>query len=184
MTDPQDHIREYFLKAKEGDSEAFALIYTEYFTPIWRYILARTKNRQDADELAQDVFVKAYKSMGRFNLRDVSPLAYFYTIARNVVIDWRRKKRDIATDEDILALIPDERDTPIDAAIQSEGKTMVRNALPELTDGVREVIELKFLQELSTEEIAKKLGKSEGAIRQLQMRGLQHLRKILKKHGV
>ena len=183
MTDTDDHIREYFLKAKEGDSEAFAYIYTEYFTPIWRYILTRTKNREDADELTQDVFVKAYKSIERFNLRDVSPLAYFYTIARNVVIDWRRKKRDIATDEELLALVPDDGITPAEWAVQEEGKALLAKALPELTDGVREVIELRFLQELSTEEIAKKLGKSEGAIRQLQMRGLQHLRKILKQHA-
>lgn len=184
MADTDELIRDYFLKAKKGDREAFEYIYKEYFTPIYRYVFSRVKSRADTDDLVQDVFLKAYKSIGRFNLTAVSPLAYFYTIARNVIIDWQRKKRDVVTDEQILDTVPgDDSLDPGKIVIREEQKKVISEALPQLTDGVREVIEMKFLQEFTTQEIAEKLGKTEGAVRQLQMRGLDALREILKKDG-
>ncbi len=182
-TNTEEQIRAYFLAAKGGDQEAFSFIYKEYFTPIYRYVWSRTKSRTDADDLAQEVFLKAYRSLERFNLTAVSPLAYFYTIARNVVIDWQRKKHDIPTEDEILDSIADDSLDPSRIVIQDEQRKIISDALPELTAGVREVIEMKFLQELSTEEVAEKLGKTEGAVRQLQMRGLQALREILKKNN-
>jgi RNA polymerase sigma-70 factor (ECF subfamily) len=86
-------------KAKNGDKEAFASLYTQYFTPLYKYIYFRVPSKATAEDLTQDVFVKAYMALERYSYSGTSPLAYFYTIARNGIIDYRRKKKTARMDE-------------------------------------------------------------------------------------
>ena len=169
--------------AKEGSEEAFGLLYDLYFVPVYRYIYFRVKNRQEAEDLTQAVFVKAFENVGGFEERGRAPLAYFFTAARNTVINYWRKKKE----ESLDALREVQGDTfpatsgdPREAAERSETGNMLRQALKNLTEEQQEVITMRFISELSNKEIAELLGKSEDAIRQLQSRGLRELRKYLK----
>lgn len=161
------------------NSDNFKNVYENYFTPIYRYIYFRVKNREDAEDLTQTVFLKAYGSIPDPQKITDRPLAFFFTIARNAVIDYWRKKKEILVEEDVFDKIPANNLDPQEMAEKTEMETMIRQAIRQLTEKQQEVIILKFINELSNQEISKLLDKSEEAIRQLQCQALKVLRKIL-----
>jgi RNA polymerase sigma-70 factor (ECF subfamily) len=175
-----DDIREVLERAKNGEKEAFSRVYTEYYSPIYKYLFVRTHNKELTEDLTQDVFLKAYKSLSSFKSTGSSPLAYFYTIARNTLIDFRRKRNiDTVTDEDIFERIKDTshdaEKNPEDAAIHSEDSRKIHEYIHKLTEEQREIITLKFMNGLENKEIAEITGKTEAAIRQMQVRALRTL---------
>lgn len=175
-------IQDILTKAKNGDSAAFALLYKEYYVPIYRYIHLRTKNREQTEDLTQDVFLKIYRTLGSIDPQVSSPIGYFYTIAKNTLIDFWRKKSTGSTvsDDELMLQVADPTPDALDAASLKEQSSLLYECLDELTEEQREVISLRFIQELSTAEVAAQLGKKETAIRQLQVRGLRTLSKIFK----
>lgn len=178
-TPHMNHIQEILKKAQEGDSEAFSLIYKEYYGPIYRFIYIRTRNRELTEDLSQDVFLKIYKSIGSLNIQEKSPSAYFHMVARNTVIDYWRKKKIVTTSDDVITeSLPDTAPTPIEQAKSTEQIQVIQECLKKLTPDQRDVVTLRFINDLSTKEIAQILGKNETAVRQLQVRALGRLRKL------
>ncbi len=177
MPENPEDLKNLVEKAKDGDKEAFSSLYRLFFTPIYRYIYFRTGSKAEAEDLTQDVFLKAYASLRRYSYSGTSPLAYFYTIARNSVIDYRRKKKMVVADDEELSSIADDRDNPQEQAIKSEDAEIVKKKIVLLPEEQQDVIVLRFIDGLSTKEIATMLAKSEEAVRQLQSRGLKFLRK-------
>ncbi len=174
-------IQDILTRAKAGDSEAFALLYKEYYVPIYRFIHLRIKNKEQTEDLTQDVFLKIYKTIGSIDPSVTSPIGYFYTIARNTLIDhWRKKSTATTSDDELMAGLADETPDAIEMASLKEKSSLLYECLEELTEEQREVISLRFIQELSTAEVAAQLGKKETAVRQLQVRGLRTLSKIFK----
>jgi RNA polymerase sigma-70 factor (ECF subfamily) len=174
-------INEILIRAKSGDSEAFALIYKEYYVPIYRFIHQRTRSKEQTEDLTQDVFLKIYRTIDSIDATVTSPIGYFYTIARNTLIDyWRKKSTGTVSDDELMSEIRDERPSALDNASLKEQSSLLYQCLEELTDEQREVVSLRFIQELTTAEIAAQLGKKETAVRQLQVRGLRTLSKIFK----
>lgn len=169
--------------AQKGDKNAFGELYELYFTPVYRYIYYKTKNSEVCNDLVQDVFTKVYASIGRYSEQRTSPLPFFLTVARNTVIDYWRKKQDVIL-EDSVALfqnLPDTAsDTPELVSIRKEEYSTVQAALNTLQADHKRVIQLRFIDQLSTKEIASMLDKSEEAIRQIQCRALKGLRKTLR----
>lgn len=163
----------------KNDTEAFEHLYKMYFTPIYRYIYFRVKNKEEAENLVQEVFLKAYKSISGLQKTIDRPLAYFFTIARNAVIDHWRKKKEILAEENFFDKIPSDEPSPLKTAEKREIEETTRRAIRQLTEEQQEVVILKFINEMSNQEISKLLNKSEEAIRQLQCRALKALRKIL-----
>lgn len=165
-------------RAKNGDSGAFDELYSRFLTPIYRYVYFRVKRKEDAEDIAQTVFLRAYQSLPRFEDKGVSPLAYFYSIARNAVIDHWRKKGEIFL-EDMDASV---RDIPVGKGIEHSilervwSQEIIAEGMSSLTHWEAEVVTLKFLHDVSNAEIARALGKSEEAVRQLQSRGLRKMR--------
>jgi RNA polymerase sigma-70 factor (ECF subfamily) len=157
--------------------ERFEELYERFFTPVFRYVLLRVKNRAEAEDLAQTVFMKAYQANPPGKGGQELSLNYFFTVARNTVIDHWRKKKDVIVDDPDEAFenIPD-TETPEGDAMRGEANTAVREALQLLSASEQEVLILKFMNELTTKEIAKMLNKTEVAVRQLQSRGLKALR--------
>lgn len=157
--------------------ERFEELYERFFTPVFRYIMLRVKNRAEAEDLAQTVFMKAYQANPPGKGGQELSLNYFFTVARNTVIDHWRKKKDVVVDDPDEAFenIPD-TETPETGAMRGEANTAVQEALGHASPLEREVLILKFMNELSTKEIAKLLGKTEVAVRQLQSRGLKAVR--------
>jgi len=172
------------LKAKEGDSNAFALLYEELYTPIFRFIYSKCGEKNLAEDLTQTTFLKSFKALNQFSADSEYPIAYFYTIARNLLTDFYRKKKDVLIskkpDEEnstsLFENIEDSELTPEKELEQKDQKYFMQGMLDKLPENYREVMELKFLQDLSNKEIAKKLNKTEMNVRQIQVRALKKLK--------
>lgn len=186
---PTNHDDEFLLleQAKSGDATAFGELYRLYFAPIYRYVYFRVKHAEEAEDLTQSVFTKVYASLDAYEHRGRPLLAFLYTVARNTIIDYWRKKKSVTLDD------PERLQAEIDAAhkivpeLQDPFDTaMLRGAIQRLTDDQQEVVVLRFINDLPNRDIAEQLGKSEEAIRQLQSRALKALRQILQEirpHG-
>ena len=161
------------------DPEAWAILYEECFPKIYRYVFVRIRNQAEAEDLAEQVFLKAIESGHGFKWRGAPVSSWLFRIARNLVIDyWRtdKSKRNQPIDEYI---VNDKDDDPQDAAQKNSDIQRLIEAVGQLTRAQREVIELRFAGEMSTAEVARILGKSQGAVKVLQHNALAALRKRL-----
>lgn len=167
------------------DPDAFAKIYDLYARRIYRFVYFKVSSEEEAQDLTADVFLKAWQYLLDEGGRDVRHLsALLYSIARNRVIDHYRSKslrETVPLSEDAEDLISDERmdRSKADARLDSE---MLEKHLWSLKDEYREVLVLKYLDELETSEIAKILGKQAGNVRVLLHRATEALRDIVSKH--
>jgi RNA polymerase sigma-70 factor (ECF subfamily) len=140
------------------------------------------QNRADAEDLAEQVFLKALESIPSFKWRGAPVSSWLFRIAHNQVIDYRRtdkSKRMLPVDE----LLVSDNIGPEQAAERSSDMRLVIQAIGQLTQAQRAVIELRFAGELSTAEVAKILGKSQGAVKVLQHNALLVLRRMLSDWG-
>jgi RNA polymerase sigma-70 factor (ECF subfamily) len=174
--------KELLLKAQQGDVEAFGSLYEFYFTPVYRYIFWRLQDKDMVEDLVQAVFAKVFKNLKKYQDQGKNPLAYFFTVSRNLIIDYQRKKKEASLDDlqEGGFQAADEKSSP---ASELDNKMRLENiikALEVLGDEQREVIILKYLNDLSNQEIASLMNKKEEAIRQLQCRALKVLREKFK----
>ena len=172
-------------KAKDGDADAFGELYERYAEPVFRFIFSQTSNRLDAEDLTADVFLKAWRSLPRYKERGFSFSAYLFRIARNVLIDSRRKQKAVVTiSEDEFMNMPDaaisEPSALISAKFQHNELVQILN---QMREDYRTVLVLRFLNELSPEETSQAMGRSIGAVRVLQHRALSSLRKVIPSQG-
>ncbi len=165
--------------AQTGDKEAFGKLYEVYYVPVFRYIYFRIRKKEDTQDLAQTVFLKVYQSIDRYKDTGKDPLAYFFTIARNTMIDYLRKRKELNL-YDFVEIEAQDKDSPEEIAGKTETKEIVERAILNLKDDQKEVVIMKFMIGLPNGDIAKQLGKSEDAIRQIQHRALETLRKKIK----
>ncbi len=165
-------------RAKNYDREAFAQLYEENFDKIFRYIALKIGNKMEAEDLTQQVFMKALKSISSFKWQNVPFSAWLYKIAHNQVVDYVRKKsrQPVAElNEDITA----SNDNPSKATeLKIETEELVK-ALKQLTPLQQEVIALRFSCEMPIAKVADIMGKKEGAVKALQHSAVQSLRKIM-----
>lgn len=182
----QDNPKVLMQLAKSGSTEAFDRLYELYFIPVFRYIYFRVRNKEEASDLAQTVFLKVFSALPNFREQNKSPLAYFFTVSRNIVIDYWRTKKEIRLDdpENVFGKIPDKANSPLEIIEKEETVSAIRRAIQELTDIQQEVVVLKFINDLPNKEIAALMGKTEEAVRQLQCRALKALRQTLKKQEI
>lgn len=164
---------------KNKDSESFAKLYDFYVERIYRFIYFKVSKQEDAQDLCSEVFLKTWqylianKKIGNFN-------ALLYKIARHVVIDFYRKKsqNEIATEDEILQQIEYQKNV----AQEVENKLEVENIekyLKRLKDEYREIIILKYVDELSIDEIAKIVNKSKGNVRVIIHRAIKALKELI-----
>jgi RNA polymerase sigma-70 factor (ECF subfamily) len=165
-------------QAKFGDSEAFAQLYDTYVERVYRFIYFRVTDEMTAEDLTSQVFLKAWQKLDRYQISKSPFVAWLYTIARNQVIDYYRTSKETVELDTVLHLA-DDRLMPDEEVQTSFDAEAIRHALDTLTEDQQQVILLKFMGGMTTEEIAEELDKREGAVRALQMRGLQALAKCL-----
>ncbi len=176
MKDEKEIIR----RAKAGDSQAFSLIYQEYGKQIFRFICWRTSDKHLSEDILQEVFLKAWDNIKNYKDRNLPIKAWLYKIARNTVIDYYRVKKPLVSLEEIsfnLASLATSSLEKANIKLEFEKAKKAIDSLPEIQ---KEVIVLKFIEELTNKEISKILNKSEGAIRIIQYRALKKLKEILK----
>jgi RNA polymerase sigma-70 factor (ECF subfamily) len=177
-----DEEREIVAAAARGDTEAFAWLYDRYFERIYRHIYYRVGHQSDAEDLTQQVFMQAWRAMGRYQQTNSPFLAWLFTIAHNAVVSFYRRSRqqqylemDIASDQAWI--------NPAEVAEAGERQVAVRRAILRLKPEHQQVVMLRFVENLSHAEVAVALGKSEAAVRVVQHRALQELKQILGKEG-
>jgi len=164
-------------RAKEHDQEAFAQLYEENFDKIYRYVVVRIGDRMEAEDVAQQVFLKALRSISSFKWRGVPFSAWLFRLAHNQVIDYFRGKKRAAVPLD-ESLVSDD-DSPQDLTEQRLDIEQLLLATKRLTAAQREVISLRFAGGLSVAEVAGVMGRSQGAVKALQHSAILALRKRL-----
>ena len=165
-------------RLQKREPEAWSAVYEEYFPKVYRYIALRVSNRTEAEDLTEQAFLKALQSIDSFKWRGVPFSAWLFRIARNLVIDfWRtdKSKTFLPLDE---SLVNDDDDPEVITERNFDIK-QVFQAIGQLTQSQREVIELRFFGGLSVAEASRVLGKSEGAVKVMQHSALVALRKRL-----
>ena len=165
-------------RARSGDRAAFAELYDTYVDNVYRYLLYRVREPSDAEDLCSEVFTRAFANIHRYRWQGKSFLAWLYTIARNAVTDRRRRERPTVEIDNAYGLAED-GPTAHERAVHGEAVDALRGAVRHLTAEQQEVLVLRFVENRSSREVAKMLGKNEGAIRALQFRALGRLRKLL-----
>jgi RNA polymerase sigma-70 factor (ECF subfamily) len=165
-------------RAQQGDKEAFAQLYEVHFDKIYRYVILKVGNKAEAEDMTQQVFVRAFESIKSFRWKGVPFSAWLYRIARNLVIDHirRAKKRPTVPLEESLVVGDSEPHTEVERKLDIE--RMV-SATRQLTEAQREVISLRFAAGLPIAQVAKTMGKSEGAVKALQHSAIAALRRML-----
>ncbi len=185
--DPSDAAHEVWAlveRAQAGESEAFGLIYDRYVETVFRFIYFRVGNRQLAEDLTSDTFLRALKRIGSFTWQGRDLGAWLVTIARNLVADHFKsgRYRLEVTTGDVLAADREDRGpegSPEAAVVDHITNVALLSAVKQLNPEQQECIVLRFLQGFSVAETAQAMGKNEGAIKALQYRAVRALARLL-----
>lgn len=173
-------INRLITKAREGDSEAFGQIYDSFAQKIFKYIRLKIQDRQEAEDILQEVFIKAYKGLGGLAMENLNFSAWLYKVAGNTINDHFRKK--YRTPE--IIGIDEKFDAPSKYSLQGEVTAkwdwdLARQAFNRLPPIYKQVLELRFVQEMSLNEVAEILNKNSLSVRLIQHRALKKVRIIL-----
>lgn len=171
-----DNLNELIQRAQKGDRDAFGQIYTLFYRRIFRYCKFNTENDQTAADISQETFLKAWKSLPTFSTRGGSLQAYLFKIARNLIIDLSRKKEPLP-----LTGYPEiESEVSLTESIENQyDARMVKLAIDQLNEKDRQIIILRYFEELTTAEVAKIVGMRVGALRVRIHRVLNKLKDLI-----
>jgi len=178
MTIDDEAVERLVAAAKAGDPEAFGSLFDVYYGPVYRYVASRVGRPSDAEDLAQLVFVKVLESLPRYEQRGVPFGGWLFRLARNVVIDHVRTRREHVT-LDVIGEKSTDDQGPDELAVLRQEMDSIAHALRRLTPEQREAVELRFFAGLSAKEAAEAMGRQEGTVRGLQFRAIAALRREL-----
>lgn len=180
----KDKIILYRLRKK--DKDAFVEAYDLYLNDIYRFIFFKVSDKEEAEDLASQTFLKSWNHIQNNEISDYNTLkSLFYKVARNLIIDhYRRKsnKNNVSLERDsgeTIDLVDNRQDVHGKIEIEEDFKD-IQYRMKELKDDYREVITLRYVNELSISEIANILDKKKGNVRVLIYRALEALKKITK----
>jgi RNA polymerase sigma-70 factor (ECF subfamily) len=186
INEPEQHIPdgELVRAAAGGDLEAFGSLYDRYLTPIYRYVYYRISEASDAEDLTEEVFIRAWGSLQRTDKSSQIKnfRAWLYRIAHNLVVDYHRQSR-----EELLEEMPEEQQTSQlgptteEVSVRRQAGRELEAAIRSLEQPMQQVIILRFINGLSHAETAAIVGIKEGHVRVLQYRALKKLRAMLEK---
>ena len=165
-------------KAQSGDQDAFGRIYDHFADKIYRFIYFRVGHKEVAEDVLSDTFVKSWQKINQIN----SPTAlsgWLYQIAKNNIIDYYRLKKELIPLGDVEEFLEDEAN-PVDLLNLSFQQAKIVNLLSQLPVDQQQVIKYKYFEDLTNEEIAYVMGKTEGSIRVLQHRAIVKIKELLK----
>lgn len=167
--------------ARDGDAEAFGQLYDHYVSTVYRFLYYRTRAHALAEDLTSETFYRALRSMSSFRWQGRDFGAWLITIARNLVADHYKASRtrlEFSTDD----LSGHDRDSGADTAedaIKTLAHEALGEALAQLPTDQQDCLIMRFIQSLSIAETAKVMDRSEGAVKQLQLRGVRSLATLL-----
>lgn len=158
--------------AASGNEEAFARIYETWYTELFRFVRGRVSRSEDAEDITQNVFIKLYTAIKEKRITHLSK-SFFFTIARQILIDHYRRKatHDIISDETVL-----EHGDVSDKELPYGDTINIEKLLTKLSEEERELIALRYWNDLSTEEIATVINKKPDAVRQALSRIIKKMK--------
>ncbi|NIS83110.1 MAG: sigma-70 family RNA polymerase sigma factor [Anaerolineales bacterium] len=161
--------------AQQGEIEAFGELYTRYLDAIYRYIRLRVHNDRVAEDLTEEVFLRAFKALGDYEERGLPFSAFLFRVTRNLLVDHYRRQPEETSLEDVdqIPMIAAGLD---DILIEEEQRKVLHQAIFSLPPEYQEVIRLRVILGMSTTNAAAWMDRSEGAIRVLLHRALKALR--------
>jgi RNA polymerase sigma-70 factor (ECF subfamily) len=166
--------------ARGGDAEAFGQLYDHYQGSVYRFIYYRTRSQALAEDLTSETFLRALRNMSGFRWQGKDFGAWLMTIARNLCTDHfkaGRTRLELTTDD--MGAHDDATEGPENAVMATLTNEVLLDGLRQLSDEQRDCLIMRFLQGLSIAETAAVLGRSEGAVKQLQLRGVRNLAKLV-----
>jgi RNA polymerase sigma-70 factor (ECF subfamily) len=168
-------VERLLVEAAQADPARFVELYERYVARVYAFVSRRLPDRAAAEDITSAVFEHALSHLGRFEWRGVPFAAWLFRIASNLIADqWREGARE---SQDPPSEIPDSHECD-----DIERRVIVFQLVDRLPEAQRQVIQLRFVEEKSIREIAAAVGKSEGAVKQLQLRALESLRKGMGRH--
>ncbi len=176
--DPRAHVEGLVDQAREGRHEAFGRLYEEYAGRIFRYIYARTGQTEPAEDLTQEVFLRAFTHMPSYRPGGTPFFGWLVRIARNLVVDHYRRsavRKAVPLPDDIQSPAGD----PVSLAETHLETARLFAAIKDLTPAQREALSLRFAAGLSITETAATMGRSEGAVKALQHAAVARLRVMM-----
>lgn len=166
--------------ARGGDAEAFGMLYDHYHASVYRFLYYRTRSVAVAEDLCSETFVRALRNMSNFRWQGKDFGAWLMTIARNLATDHfkaGRTRLEMSTDD--MGQHDDTTEGPETAVLQHLTHEVLLGALKELPTEQRDCLIMRFLQGWSIAETAAALARTEGAVKQLQLRGVRNLAKLM-----
>ena len=165
------------IEAAQRDRARFADIYEEYFALVYAYVVRRVRDRSIAEDLTSDVFHKALANLPRFKWTGAPFASWLFRIASNLIADRaKRRAKSSATSEEIELIPQDSRKDSQSSLEDVERQAQLFRLVDGLPEDQKRVVALRFAEDKSIKEISNELGRSEGAVKQLQFRALQNLR--------
>jgi RNA polymerase sigma-70 factor (ECF subfamily) len=156
------------IEAAQRDPSRFAELYEENFYRVYAYVARRVANRHQAEDITADVFREALADIGKFEWRGVPFAAWLLRIASRMLADhWKRSGREAGSP------LTEAEDS---SANEVERSAMLFQLVERLPEAQFRVIHMRFVEQKSIREIAEALGRSEGAVKQLQLRAIENLR--------
>lgn len=165
--------------ARAGDEKALSELYLTYFPRVYRYILARTGNSHDAEDLAEEVFMRVLEAIERFQWREAPFSAWLFRIAHNAVISQRRKESARGKSGQLTDTLPVDSAGPEELVENRLALNEVMQAAQKLPEAQRQVIALRFGAGLSVAETAQAMGKGEGNVKVIQHKAITKLREMM-----
>lgn len=160
--------------------DAFAEIYRTYLDRIYRFVYFLVHDEALAEDITQNTFLKAWDKTKDFDEKRGTMQAYLYAIARNLVIDNQRKKKTMLLSVEVEGIIPSDENLE-EQLVQKEEETELKKVLKILPEDDREIVVLKYFEDMDYKEISKVVNKKEGAIRVKLFRALKVIKEYLEK---
>jgi RNA polymerase sigma-70 factor (ECF subfamily) len=157
------------------DPQALAETHDKYYPAIFRYIAYKVGNQETAEDLTSEVFVRLLDAVRDRHAPQNTLRGWLYSVASHIVTDYHRKQYRGGQEVALMETIESEVSGPAEQTIKKQTLEALSEALHELTEEQQDVIALRFGYEMPIREVADMIGKSEGAVKQLQARAVAAL---------
>jgi RNA polymerase sigma-70 factor (ECF subfamily) len=177
----KEEVEDLVRRAQQGHSEAFAGLYEAFYDKIYRYVMFKTGDTLEAEDLTEEVFLRMLESIGSFKWQGYPFTSWLFRIAHNLVIDYYRKagrQKKTSLDDAMRVVSTDNVDVDRKLDVELSIKE-VKDAMGGLTQLQQEVLSLRFAGGLSVAETAEAMGKKENAVKALQHAAIKKLRTLL-----
>jgi RNA polymerase sigma-70 factor (ECF subfamily) len=170
------------LLTQRGDHAAFETLYVNHLAMIYRYVFFRVGDEREAEDLTEEVFVRAWESLAKYQSAGTRFASWLYRIAHNLTVDYHRRQMPMSLSDPRLEQLPAADNTERVADHDRTIAALVA-AIRQLDDSEQAVVILRFVEGLSHQETAATIGKSLEASRVIQYRALAKLGKALEGEG-